>query len=412
MVPTPLCGEKDGTFTTFDVSGSTFTAPTGISADSQLGSYDDGNGTHGFERENGGTLTTFGCCLIQRTRAPQPSTPQAGSRVRTQTRTVEYTVSCAAEHAIAIHMRSSRTFETIKSAANKTTIQRVSENTTIARDEERGRRGEGRDSSSRLSCPGFPRRTEQWLRLSSGPALEPKHLGLISFLPASALADAGASSTGSLGTIGRLQLTCLGFSHPCRTEDLSMVELLGFFMPELGLVFRVLQASQFAVSSELAAELAWRLFSESAVRTTLIVSPTPQLNKLLGLGQVREPVSVEAFRPQGSIEHSTKALSVLLCFADDFVVSFQFRQDVDDFQQKVRERFAEFGLELARRKLGSFLGVGVICRRHGLGRPETLDLGFKHVCAVDQAGRFALIRLSQREELSEVPGPDTGVDRA
>ena len=43
----------------------------------------------------------------------------------------------------------------------------------------------------------------------------------------------------------------------------------------------------------------------------------------------------------------------LLRFADDFVVSFQFRQDADHFQQKVRERFAEFGLELAERKLGA-----------------------------------------------------------
>src|SRR6201998_4129198 len=37
-------------------------------------------------------------------------------------------------------------------------------------------------------------------------------------------------------------------------------------------------------------------------------------------------------------------------FADDFVVTFQFREDADQFQQQVRKRFAEFGLELAEEK--------------------------------------------------------------
>src|SRR3984893_3942427 len=79
------------------------------------------------------------------------------------------------------------------------------------------------------------------------------------------------------------------------------------------------------------------------------------------------------------------------------VVSFQFRQDADHFQQKVRERFAEFGLELAEEKTRRILFgrfAGVTCLRHGLGRPETFEfLGFKHVCGVDRAGRFALIRI-------------------
>jgi hypothetical protein len=84
-------------------------------------------------------------------------------------------------------------------------------------------------------------------------------------------------------------------------------------------------------------------------------------------------------------------------FADDFVVSFQYRQDVDQFQQKVRERFAEFGLELAEEKTRRLLFgrfAGITCQRHGLGRPETFEfLGFKHVCGVDRKGRFALIRI-------------------
>jgi len=87
----------------------------------------------------------------------------------------------------------------------------------------------------------------------------------------------------------------------------------------------------------------------------------------------------------------------LLRFADDFVVSFQFREDVDRFQQRVRERFADFGLELAEEKTRRILFgrfAAITCLRHGLGRPETFEfLGFKHVCGIDRAGRFALIRI-------------------
>jgi group II intron reverse transcriptase/maturase len=87
----------------------------------------------------------------------------------------------------------------------------------------------------------------------------------------------------------------------------------------------------------------------------------------------------------------------LVRFADDFVVSFQFREDVDQFQQRVRERFAEFGLELAEEKTRRILFgrfAGVTCLRHGLGRPDTFEfLGFKHVCGIDRTGRFALIRI-------------------
>jgi hypothetical protein len=95
------------------------------------------------------------------------------------------------------------------------------------------------------------------------------------------------------------------------------------------------------------------------------------------------------------------------------VVNFQCRQDVDHFQQEVRERFAEFGLELAEEKTRRILFgrfAGVTCLRHGLGRPETFEfLGFKHVCGVDRAGRFALIRIpSVRIVGSSWPGRGNG----
>ena len=87
----------------------------------------------------------------------------------------------------------------------------------------------------------------------------------------------------------------------------------------------------------------------------------------------------------------------LVRFADDFVVSFQFRDDADRFQQAVRKRFAEFGLELAEEKtrrilFGRFAAATQL--RHGRKRPDTFEfLGFKHVCGTDRSGRFALVRI-------------------
>jgi RNA-directed DNA polymerase len=97
------------------------------------------------------------------------------------------------------------------------------------------------------------------------------------------------------------------------------------------------------------------------------------------------------------IKPQCRGEAYLVRFADDFVATFQFREDVDRFQAKVKERFAEFGLELAEEKtrrifFGRFAAITRL--RHGLGRPETFEfLGFKHVSGVDRAGRFALIRL-------------------
>jgi len=97
------------------------------------------------------------------------------------------------------------------------------------------------------------------------------------------------------------------------------------------------------------------------------------------------------------IKPTCRGEAYLVRFADDFVVTFQFREDVDCFQTKVKERFAEFGLELAEEKTRRILFgrfAAITRQRHGQGRPETFEfLGFKHVAGVDRSGRFALIRL-------------------
>jgi RNA-directed DNA polymerase len=97
------------------------------------------------------------------------------------------------------------------------------------------------------------------------------------------------------------------------------------------------------------------------------------------------------------IKPACRGEAYLVRFADDFVATFQYREDVDRFQTKVRKRFAEFGLELAEEKTRCILFgrfAALTRQRYGLGRPETFEfLGFKHVSGMDRAGRFALIRI-------------------
>lgn len=86
----------------------------------------------------------------------------------------------------------------------------------------------------------------------------------------------------------------------------------------------------------------------------------------------------------------------LVRFVDDFVVSFQVLRDAEEFQERLRERFAQFNLELAEEKTRLLLfGRFAAERRMRNGqRPETFEfLGFKHVCGADRSGRFAVVRI-------------------
>ena len=94
---------------------------------------------------------------------------------------------------------------------------------------------------------------------------------------------------------------------------------------------------------------------------------------------------------------------VIVRFADDLVMGFQHRQDAERFQAELKERFRKFGLELHpdKTRLIEF-GVYATERRskRGLGKPETFSfLGFRHICGKSRAGRFQLVRRTERKRL-------------
>jgi hypothetical protein len=89
---------------------------------------------------------------------------------------------------------------------------------------------------------------------------------------------------------------------------------------------------------------------------------------------------------------------ILVRFADDFIVGFEYQDDAQRFLTDLRERFAKFGLELhdGKTRLIEFGRHAARRRRaRGLGKPETFDfLGFTHLCGKTRNGRFGLRRIT------------------
>ena len=81
---------------------------------------------------------------------------------------------------------------------------------------------------------------------------------------------------------------------------------------------------------------------------------------------------------------------IIVRFADDFVVGFEYRDDAERFWADLRERLAKFSLELNAEKtrLIEFGRYAAGDRKaRGLGKPETFRfLGFTHSCGKTRNG--------------------------
>ncbi len=92
---------------------------------------------------------------------------------------------------------------------------------------------------------------------------------------------------------------------------------------------------------------------------------------------------------------------IVVRYADDFVVGFQYQAEAERFLSELRERLAKFSLELHPTKtrlieFGRFAAENR--QRRGGGKPETFDfLGFTHACGRTQNGAFQVIRLTVEE---------------
>ena len=87
---------------------------------------------------------------------------------------------------------------------------------------------------------------------------------------------------------------------------------------------------------------------------------------------------------------------IIVRYADDFVMGFQYRREAERFLGEMKERFDQHGLEIHREKtrlieFGRFAEANRTER--GEGKPETFDfLGFTHICSRTQKGNRFTIR--------------------
>jgi RNA-directed DNA polymerase len=95
---------------------------------------------------------------------------------------------------------------------------------------------------------------------------------------------------------------------------------------------------------------------------------------------------------------------VIVRWADDFVMGFQYRDDAEKFLEELRERFREHSLELHPEKtrlirFGRFARQG--CKSDGRSKPETFNfLGFTHYCGVSRSGKFMVKRKTMRKRFT------------
>ena len=94
---------------------------------------------------------------------------------------------------------------------------------------------------------------------------------------------------------------------------------------------------------------------------------------------------------------------IVVRYADDFIVGFQYEWEARRFWDELREQLAAFGLELHPEKtrlieFGAFAASNR--KRNGRGKPDTFDfLGFTHVCGKTRRGRFIVRRLTMSKRL-------------
>jgi group II intron reverse transcriptase/maturase len=95
---------------------------------------------------------------------------------------------------------------------------------------------------------------------------------------------------------------------------------------------------------------------------------------------------------------------IVVRFADDIVLGFQYKSDAERFWKELEERFRKFRLELHpdKTRLLEFGPYAVDQRkRRGQAKPETFNfLGFTHICGKKRSnGRFTVLRQTIRARL-------------
>ena len=104
------------------------------------------------------------------------------------------------------------------------------------------------------------------------------------------------------------------------------------------------------------------------------------------------------------IQPLLKGFSGAVVYADDFVMSFQYKSDAELVYELLKKRMKHFGLSLEEKKtrlieFGRFAEANRAKR--GEPKPETFNfLGFTHYCSHGKNGKFRVKRKTSRKKFS------------
>ena len=95
---------------------------------------------------------------------------------------------------------------------------------------------------------------------------------------------------------------------------------------------------------------------------------------------------------------------IIVRFADDFIVGFEYQDDAERFLGQLRGRLAKFSLELHPDKT-RLIEFGPHAARNrkarGEGKPETFTfLGFRHIARLSRGGRFWVQRVTDTKKMA------------
>lgn len=94
----------------------------------------------------------------------------------------------------------------------------------------------------------------------------------------------------------------------------------------------------------------------------------------------------------------------IIVYADDFVCCFQYKEEAEQFYERLKQRMGHFGLELeeSKSRLIEFGRYAQERRRKNGRKPDTFTfLGFTHYCSKSRNGKFRVKRKTSRKKFAK-----------
>jgi hypothetical protein len=102
-------------------------------------------------------------------------------------------------------------------------------------------------------------------------------------------------------------------------------------------------------------------------------------------------------------QHRARGEVIVVRYADDFIIGFQYKDDAQRMHAELRERLKKFNLELSEEKT-RLIEFGLFAdstrKKRGEGKPETFTfLGLTHYCGQLTTGAFIVWRITAKKRM-------------